>query len=229
MTGTAVLSGEKPSGESLPAGSKEGKAGLTFPLTIARNDDLLAPDAHRQVREFLDAPGWKFGWKSQAKKDPYSFWHKHFAGHINPDHGWPDPGADEEGQTSVDRAAELARNAPVVHALWQGLQATLMQGHRLVRCYANAFSYGCDGTLHTDSRRPDSFTAIYYPNKRWQPDWGGETLFFNADKTDIVGAVYPKPNRLVMFNGTIPHVARGLSRGCPTLRITLMFKTQRLR
>lgn len=229
MTAVAFLPDVKLPVEGPPTGPGPGKTGPAFPLSIERNDDLLAPEAHRQVREFLDAPGWKFGWKSQAKKDPFSFWHKHFAGHVHPDHGWIDPPPDEEERGRVDRAAELARNAPVIHALWQGLQATLMDGHRLVRCYANAFSFGCDGTLHTDSRRPDSYTAIYYPNDHWEPDWGGETIFFNTAKTDIVGAVYPKPNRLVMFNGTIPHVARGLARGCPALRITLMFKTQRLR
>src|SRR5260370_32854608 len=30
------------------------------------------------------------------------------------------------------------------------------------------------------------------------------------------------------ISGTIPHVARGLSRVCPALRITLMFKAERL-
>jgi SM-20-related protein len=43
--------------------------------------------------------------------------------------------------------------------------------------------------------------------------------------TDIVSAVYPKPNRFVVFSGNIPHVARGVSRTCPKLRITLMYKT----
>jgi SM-20-related protein len=30
----------------------------------------------------------------------------------------------------------------------------------------------------------------------------------------------------VVFPGLIPHVARGVSRTCPMLRITLMFKTR---
>ena len=55
---------------------------------------------------------------------------------------------------------------------------------------------------------------------------GGETVFFNREKTDIIACVYPKPNRLVIFRGNFPHVARGVSRTCPALRIALMFKTE---
>ena len=101
-----------------------------------------------------------------------------------------------------------------------------MKGHTLMRCYANGQPYGSDGSLHTDSASPRSFTSVYYPHGRWSPNWGGETLFFNQEETDIVASIYPKPNRLVIFSGTVPHVARGVSRICPVLRITLMFKTE---
>jgi len=194
-------------------------------LSIARNDDLLSERAHREVREFLHEPGWRFGWKSHAKKDQFSFWHKHFTGtkHID-----PDAEIDEDTQQPLERIAELRENAPVIHAFWEGLHATVLKGHRLVRCYANAFSFGCEGTLHCDSRAPNGYTCIYYPHERWEPNWGGETVFFNTEKTDIVASVYPMPNRMVMFNGCIPHVARGLTRSCPTYRITLMFKTEKI-
>jgi SM-20-related protein len=185
--------------------------------SIARKDNLLDPEGHQRIFKLLSEPGWQFGWKSQSSKDIYSFWHKHFAGPIRSRHREQMPGK--------DCAPELRESAPLIYSLWQGLQATLLQNHRLVRCYANAFSFGCEGTLHTDSRAPDNYTNIYYPNEEWHPDWGGETVFFNKDQTDIIGAVYPKPNRLLMFNGNIPHVARGVTRSCAGMRITLMFKT----
>jgi SM-20-related protein len=50
---------------------------------------------------------------------------------------------------------------------------------------------------------------------------------FNPEKTDIIAAVYPQPNRLAVFRGSLPHVARGVARICPVLRITLMFKVER--
>jgi SM-20-related protein len=67
---------------------------------------------------------------------------------------------------------------------------------------------------------------VYYPHGVWWPNWAGETVVFNADKSDIIAAVYPKPNRMVVFPGCLPHVARGVSRTCPELRIVLVFKTE---
>lgn len=176
-------------------------------------DNLLPEKDRKRVEEFLDG-GWKFGWKSNRKSDTYRFWHRHFAGTMEADY-----------KKEYDCAAELAKNAPLMAQFWQFLAGTLLRGHTLVRCYANAFAYGNDGTLHTDSRSPTSFTTIYYPHERWSPNWGGETVFFNPEETDIIAVVYPKPNRLLTFPGTVPHVARGLSRMCPALRTTLMFKT----
>jgi SM-20-related protein len=69
---------------------------------------------------------------------------------------------------------------------------------------------------------------VYYPHHSWHPDWGGDTVIFNQEKTDIIGCVYPRSNRMLIFDGTIPHVARGVSRICPVLRVTLMFKTDML-
>ena len=49
-------------------------------------------------------------------------------------------------------------------------------------------------------------------------------MFIN-DLGDIAHAVLPKPGRIVQFDGRILHAARGLSRICPAMRVTLMFKT----
>jgi SM-20-related protein len=193
------------------------------PLTIRRRDDLLTPDEQKQVYEFLNQPGWQFGWKSHSKKDVYSFWHKHFAGTKDPDHEREDRSTPSY---TKDCTAELKANVPLIYTFWDSLHRTFLSGHKLVRCYANAFSYGCDGTVHTDSTAANSFTTIYYPNPKWNADWGGETMFFNPDKTDILAAVYPKPNRLITFPGSLPHAARGIARSCPSMRITLMFKTE---
>jgi len=184
-------------------------------------DNVLAPQEQRLVNEFLNRPGWAWGWKSRRNTDSFSFWHKHYAGSKGTDH----PGKGQE--LPYDCADELRQRAPVLHQLWQLLARTVLAQHTLVRCYANAHPYGSEGSLHTDSVSPDSFTTIYYPHDRWSPNWGGETCFFNKEETDVIGCVYPKPNRLVVFSGVVPHVARGITRICPALRVTLMFKTQR--
>ena len=178
-------------------------------------DDMLPELQRQEVFNFLRGGGWRFGWKSSRKTDAYSFWHLHFAGHRNAGEQTPYPCADE-----------LQKNAPLIFKVWSGLADTVFRGHTLMRCYANAHAYGGDGTLHTDSTDPDSRTAVYYPHGVWWPNWAGETVVFNADKSDIIAAVYPRPNRMVVFPGYLPHVARGVSRTCPELRIVLVFKTE---
>lgn len=186
---------------------------VALPRVFVR--DALLPEPQRAtVNNFLRADGWKFGWKSHAKTDEFAFWHKHFAGHRK-----------GRQETKYDCAEELGRTAPLMFAFWSWLEKGIFKGHTLVRCYANGQSYGTDGTIHTDSKSDRSYTAVYYPHAVWEPNWAGETVLFNADKTDIIGSIYPKPNRLAVFKGNIPHLARGVSRTCPELRITAMFKT----
>jgi SM-20-related protein len=190
------------------------------PEPISTVDELLVLEDREAITNFLKQPSWGFGWKSNSAVDAYSFWHKHFCGSLHPD---PDIHSEEP---QSDCEAELLLNAPVVHKMWIGLKNSYLKSFRLSRCYANAQPYGTEGSVHVDSTQPDNFTAIYYPCAKWDANWGGETVFFNRQKTDIIRSVYPKPNRLVMFPGHIPHVARGVSRTCPEIRITLMFKVR---
>lgn len=53
----------------------------------------------------------------------------------------------------------------------------------------------------------------------------GELLFCNDAKTDISAAVLPKPGRIAIFNGEMPHRAKSPTMDCDRLRITIAFKT----
>jgi len=179
-------------------------------------DNVVVATKQRQIYEFLTAPGWVYGWKSQPQRDLFAFWHKHFAGATSADH---------EGVAQYDCAEELKRVAPLLHGFWEHLNKGVLAGHVLTRCYANATPYGADGTLHTDTINPDGWTSIYYPHERWSPSWGGETVIFNKEESDIIGTCYPKPNRLFVFPGIMPHVGRGVARICPVMRVILVYKT----
>jgi SM-20-related protein len=188
------------------------------PMTTSIVDNVLDAQSQSAVFSFLNSPTWGFGWKSNAKVDVYSFWHKHFAGSRNPDHS--------AKASQYECTQELKQNAPLIHNVWLGLQASSLKGYLLRRCYANGQPYGSDGSIHTDSIEERSCTAIYYAHQKWHPNWGGETVLFNKEMTDVVAAIYPRPNRLAIFPGMTPHVARGVSRVCPILRITLLFKVE---
>lgn len=100
----------------------------------------------------------------------------------------------------------------------------------LIRCYANAYTYGTEGYAHTDSSRDNEWTIILYIlNDDWKINWAGETSFFYNDnlvssKNEIIKSILPEKNKAVIFPSKICHVARSVSRICYLVRRTLMFK-----
>jgi len=179
-------------------------------------DDLLAPAEHAAVWNFLNRPGWAYGGFSAEGPEADRYFYKHFAGYRT------------DGREARDLAAiedELAQSAPILAQMWSELKRGPLAGQALSRCYANGMSGGIEGGLHLDSNIETHLTSIYYPHPTWSPNFAGETLLFYAAGDEVLAAIYPKPNRLAVFAGTIPHVARPMSRRRADLRITLMFKT----
>jgi SM-20-related protein len=179
-------------------------------------DNLLDPTAHAAVWAFLNQPGWAYGGRSHAGDDVDQYFYKHFAGYVRDG---------QEARTPASNEDELIQSAPLLSQMWNALKMGPLQGQALSRCYANAMAGGVEGNLHLDSNIESHQTSIYYPHPTWSADAAGETLLFNAAADEIIAAIYPKPNRLAVFAGTIPHVARPMSRRRSALRITLMFKT----
>jgi SM-20-related protein len=183
---------------------------------ITIHDDFLGVEEQRAILNFLRGPGWGYGAYSDPAPEASRYWFKHFAGYVK-------HGQEEHDLDQIE--AELDQSAPLAGAIWRQIKSALLPGHVLTRCYANGYPFGAEGGLHMDSDIPTHYTALYYPHLAWHPNYSGETVFFNATGTEIIASVYPRPNRLVLFPGTIPHVARSVSRRCPDLRMTLMFKT----
>lgn len=98
--------------------------------------------------------------------------------------------------------------------------------HEPLRVYANAHTYGVEGYVHRDSSDPVSYwTTVYFAHSRWNVNWGGELVFFDDSEDEIVHSVYPRPGRIIIFPGFLRHCARGVSRECPDLRISIVIKT----
>ena len=173
-------------------------------------DGLVPTGLRADLQKLVRGAIWAYGWKSVKDRDPFPFWHAHFAG--------------DDDFSSCE--AELLSNeqAKPVSALWRLLASGPLEGHTLVRAYANGHTYGGEGYIHVDSTDARYFTTIYYAHPAWEADWAGETVFFSNDAATST-AVIPSPGRLVMFRGDIPHVARSASRSCPELRVSVVLKT----
>ncbi|WP_372787060.1 2OG-Fe(II) oxygenase, partial [Phenylobacterium sp.] len=191
------------------------QAGVVSPLTLY--DNLLKPPEQAAIWAFLNRPGWAHGGYSADGSEADRYFYKHYA-------GYPRDGGEPLSDGQIED--QLAESAPILAQLWGLLKGGPLKGHALTRCYANAMQGGTEGGLHLDSTVEDHMTAIYYAHPEWTPDQAGETLLFNTAGDEVVAAIYPRPNRLAVFPGTIPHVARPMSRRASGLRITLMFKTR---
>ncbi len=101
-------------------------------------------------------------------------------------------------------------------------------GYRPYRAYTNVASYGDMLFTHTDCLpEQHDLTALWYVCEEWDVEWGGETVFYDAND-EIACAVRPRPGRLVVFDGAIKHAGRPPSRICYAPRYTLAIKFERV-
>lgn len=117
--------------------------------------------------------------------------------------------------------ARMPIHAPTLAALSKFAQG---KAFRLYRSYVNVAHYGDMLFTHTDCKPgAGEVTALWYLSEHWDPEWGGETLFFD-EHMDVRAAISPRPGRLALFDGEIPHVGRPPNRICYAPRYTLAMK-----
>lgn len=124
-----------------------------------------------------------------------------------------------------------------VKVLWNWFHnITNIPLNSLESCYINGLTYGTEAFAHIDIINGEqACTCIFYLNPDWHSQWGGETVFYSGTYTpdyndewyyshDIIKSVLPKNNRLLVFDGYVPHSVRPLSKLFKGMRQTLMFK-----
>ena len=95
----------------------------------------------------------------------------------------------------------------------------------LYASYVNVLRYGNNPGIHVDAPSfvPDNKTVLVYLNAYWHPDFAGETVFFNHEM-DACKLVAPRPGRVVIFDGRIPHTGRPPSSRFMYNRYVLAYK-----
>lgn len=76
--------------------------------------------------------------------------------------------------------------------------------------------------IHMDAA--DGLTLLYYANLKWDIDWGGETMFFDEELQDVEFTSIYKPGRVVLFDSSIPHIARTPTVIAPYYRFTFVHR-----
>jgi len=131
---------------------------------------------------------------------------------------------------AVDIDVAIAEQMPIYEAAMSAIAATSPgRAFRLYRCYVNVAHYGDMLFMHEDCLPgAGDLTGLWYICHEWNPEWGGETLFFDSAK-EVRAAVQPRPGRFALFNGEITHVGRPPNRVCYASRYTLAMKFEPVR
>ena len=167
-------------------------------------DRVLPDDLIIDIEKLITTTGWKYGWRSNNSLG-YGHWNQDF------------------GKGGPENGLDITDNLPIeLKTAWEYIQTMYFPDTTLMRCYANSHTFGVEGYPHTDSFRDNDSTLLIYLNRNWKREWGGETMIYDGDT--IRYAELPKFNKGFAFNGKDWHSAKSLSRICPELRITLMFK-----
>jgi SM-20-related protein len=125
---------------------------------------------------------------------------------------------------SADIADARLTSDPFFLRLKSVAQEMIGESLRDQRAYVNSSVYGDMYYAHRDcSVHRQHVTVLYYANLEWQPDWGGETIFYN-DNEDAEVVVSPKPGRLVVARGAILHRGTVPTRACYEERYTIAYK-----
>lgn len=174
---------------------------------ITIKDNIVDSKTLDKVLHFIDKANWSYGWPSN-KDMPYGHWNVDFTKSTK--------------HNSTDVSTKLP---PELLPIWHKVNESFFNNQaKLVRCYANRHTFGTEGYIHTDTERDEDHTCVMYIDKDWNANWGGETSFYSKDLQEIVKSVIPAYGRTAVFNGNIPHCAKPVTRVCPKVRTTLMFK-----
>jgi SM-20-related protein len=177
-------------------------------------DNFFPAELYERLRATVRAVPMTYGSKSNRNTDPHGHWA------WKPLHDSTYNLADLYQEIACVR---LHGHDPGLFAGWNFLRSNQCKDMKLVRCYANGYTYGTDGYFHTDSDRDGDLTVIIYICDEWPLDWAGETVCTDG-KT--YWSYLPRANRVVILPSNMLHAARAVSRKCTELRTTLMYKAR---
>jgi len=148
--------------------------------------------------EHVIQPHWRFGQKSN-NDTVYPMWVQNFYDTFNHQYN---PNASQHIVEIGDRFMDMCPPEYI-----------------LVRNMIAGNTYGQDGDIHDDWLvQGESLTGVLYLNRKWEDNWGGETIVYSENKTEISKF---EAGKLIMFDGKNPHIGKAPQRACGELRCIL--------
>jgi len=97
--------------------------------------------------------------------------------------------------------------------------------YAFTNAYVNLGLVNDSHEIHVDApRKGMEKTMLIYPNIEWGLNHGGETVFYEEDRQEIVYINPYVPGRICLFDGSIPHCAKPQALVGPKYRFTIAVK-----
>ena len=135
-------------------------------------------------------------------------------------------------QQFADSFTSLLPSDDFTFPLIYDLKSKIEQNHidrkkiRIYKWHINIHPTGFDGMMHEDNYQ-ECPTFLYFLAPFWDPEWGGEFIIYDQNKEAIDVCSF-KPDRMIIFNGSLKHRGVACTRLSSLLRVTLAFQTELL-
>ena len=101
-----------------------------------------------------------------------------------------------------------------------------VEGYDIQQIRVNLSTLNDKNHFHSDGNNTKASikTLIYYPNMKWNIEWGGHTLFADESISDIEYCTLYKPGRIILFDGSIPHCILPPTNLAPSYRYSFVIQ-----
>jgi hypothetical protein len=180
-------------------------------------DDVPIPQALRgELQRLTQQPIWANNWTTNNYA--YKNWGALFMG-----------GSDATDLGNCEAELYADRRTYLLGKFWAIIKQKYLPEHELLRFWALSFTQGMDGHVHIDGKEEDYYTTLLYIHSEWQAHWGGELMYFTQDESDIIKVIEPKPLRVIISPGHIPHRISPPTRETDKMRGVLGFRSRKRR
>jgi Rps23 Pro-64 3,4-dihydroxylase Tpa1-like proline 4-hydroxylase len=168
---------------------------------IIVQDNFLNQDELNKCVDIINSNSWKWGHYSNGIRSDTPFW-----------------------------MMDLSNNEYFSKNITNVIEKHFSKKFKVNLLYANAHTYGQDGSYHTDSEKPNTYTfCLYLTNiKEENIETAGGHLFFKFPELNYKIGYEPKFNRGIFFPSNYIHKATSFSRYIMDLRICAAWKLEEI-
>ena len=162
---------------------------------IEKYNNFFSPDKHATIFNTIINSNYRIGWEDTAEvqRRTHPNLHSYYS-------------------------FEDIKNLKIIDIILDNLKSKNITINNYDKCIINLTKNMDVNFTHT---HPNQIVFLYYPNLTWNPEWGGETVFYKDDYKDILKSNIYLPNTAIVFDGSIPHTIKSQNILGPSYRFTM--------